>query len=355
MNKVNNAPKVSVVTVTYNQEKYIRQTIESIVSQKTNFNFELIVGDDASTDATPSIIAELAQKYPSIIVPVLRKKNLGIAQNFATTMAAARGEYIALCEGDDYWTDNNKLQIQADFMDKHSSYAICFHPVQVFFEGGEQPSYDYPVNTSQSRYNLDELLKNNFVQTNSVIYRKQDYSSLPTNILPVDWYLHVYHATFGKIGYIDKVMASYRRHPGGVWWNSYADIDKIWEKYGDVHLNLYLEFLKLFSGDEKREQIITKHVRTLIGSLLAADKKVRNYIMADVPQYAKTLLFEQYDDLQDVEAELQKITTQNEMSAQLVRQKETHIKHLEGELRDIKSSRLWKVRTKFAQSGKKIK
>ncbi|SDI03356.1 Glycosyl transferase family 2 [Pseudobutyrivibrio sp. 49] len=118
--------KVSIVVATYNQEKYIRKTLESIIAQKANFEFEAIVGDDCSTDGNAEIIKEFAEKYPDIIVPVLREKNLGMHGNTLDLMMRAQGEYIAFIEGDDYWIDENKLQKQVDFLDSHPDYVACF-------------------------------------------------------------------------------------------------------------------------------------------------------------------------------------------------------------------------------------
>ena len=126
--------KVSVVVATYNQEKYIRHTLESIVSQKVNFDFEVLVGDDCSTDKNAEIIKEYAEKYPGIIVPILREKNLGMGGNVADLTMRTTGEYVAFIEGDDYWIDENKLQKQVDFLDSHPDYVACFGLCQIVDE-----------------------------------------------------------------------------------------------------------------------------------------------------------------------------------------------------------------------------
>lgn len=102
-------PLVSVVCISYNHEKYINQALESILAQKTAFPFEIIAADDCSTDGTQSIIQQLADEHPNIIVPVLRPKNLGINNNYYDAVQRVRGEFIAICDGDDYWIDDNKL------------------------------------------------------------------------------------------------------------------------------------------------------------------------------------------------------------------------------------------------------
>ena len=122
--------KVSVLCVTYNHANFIRQALEGIVSQKTNFRFELIVHDDASTDGTADIVREYAAKYPEVVVPILQTENQYthggcIARRFL--WPRIRGTYVAFCEGDDYWTDVRKLQLQADWLDAHPSSGLCFH------------------------------------------------------------------------------------------------------------------------------------------------------------------------------------------------------------------------------------
>ena len=109
---------VSVLMITYNHENFIREAIEGVLMQKTDFPIELIIGEDCSTDGTRKIVMEYASKYPDIIRPLLPDSNLGMMKNFIETMQAATGKYIALCEGDDYWTDPYKLQKQVDILNK---------------------------------------------------------------------------------------------------------------------------------------------------------------------------------------------------------------------------------------------
>src|SRR5690349_6525722 len=109
--------KVSVAMISYNHERFIAQAIESVLSQRVKFPYEIVIGDDHSTDATPSIIADFHRRYPDKIVPFLREKNLGMAPNFMQILASCGGQYVALLEGDDFWTSKDKLQRQVDFLD----------------------------------------------------------------------------------------------------------------------------------------------------------------------------------------------------------------------------------------------
>jgi glycosyltransferase involved in cell wall biosynthesis len=265
-------PKVSVVVPSYNHEKYIKDALDGFVMQQTDFAFEVLVADDCSTDKTPEIIRQYARKYPDIIKPILRKKNLGVLQNFVETMQQARGEFLALCEGDDYWTDPEKLQRQVTFMEKHPEYALSFHGVKVQVEGGKEPDYVSPSKSEEPFTNY-ELVRRNFIQTCSVMYRTQKYENIPQGMLPIDWYLHLYHARFGKVGFIDRVMAVYRRHPNGIWQDSYADTSNLWRKHGLKWLALHMGLLQLYSDNAEYKKIISGTIINLFDALAEIDKK----------------------------------------------------------------------------------
>ena len=208
-------PSVSVIFITYNQDKYVSQAIDSFLMQKTDFDFEILIHDDASTDETVEIIKRYEKENPKLIKVYLEKENQHSKANleFLDRMFRdAKGKYIALCEGDDYWTDPLKLQKQFNFMEKNPSYGLCFHPVRVFFESGEEEDTIFPDNSMGNKFTVKSVIERNPIQTNSVFYRKQKYDDLKSGVIPNDLYLHLYHASYGKIGYIEEVMADYRRH-----------------------------------------------------------------------------------------------------------------------------------------------
>lgn len=226
------SPKVSIVSISYNQEEYIREALDGFAAQRTEFPVEVIIADDASTDATPRIIGEYAARYPQLFRPILRQTNIGVHANFKDVLSAARGEYLALCEGDDYWTDPLKLSKQVKYLDRHPETTVCFHPVRVIYEDGAKDS-EFPPLSWRRDLSVDALLARNFIQTNSVVYRRQpSYDDIPANVMPIDWYLHVRHAVGGEIAMLPETMAVYRRHAHGIWHSAYTDCRKFWETRG---------------------------------------------------------------------------------------------------------------------------
>ncbi len=352
-----NKPKISVVTVSYNQEKYIAQALEGFVSQRTNFLIEVIVSDDASTDRTQEIIKEYCKKYPDIITPYLRKKNVGVVKNFNHALQMARAPYVALCEGDDYWTDDTKLQQQYDFLEANKKFGLCFHKVKVIYEGNDKPGSTYP--DGNIKPGLLSLLKQNFIQTNSVVYRRQNYDNLPEDILPLDWYLHLYHAQFGEIGFINKVMSVYRKHSGGIWWESNNNIDVIWKKYGISHVRLYMELLKIYGDTPRYRTIIDAHIS---GTLSAINRIIetqetelaQNYVdNFSNPADSLTLILSLCRtigiDQRNLDESKMEIKTLEDTVQKKLDEKSKRITHLEHEKAAILNSRTYKTGMKISK------
>lgn len=211
---------ISICMITYNHEKFIREAIESVLSQKTNFRFELVIADDCSKDNTRQICIEYQEKYPDKIKLLLPEKNLGMMANFVNTLQACNEKYIALCEGDDYWTDVNKLQKQVDFLEQNKDFVICFHNVVEFFAKDSNKNFCYCLENQKDVSTLNDVLLRNFMPTCSVVFRNKLIESLPSwyyNLKMGDWALHLLNSEHGKIKYINEVMAVHRIHDGGVW------------------------------------------------------------------------------------------------------------------------------------------
>jgi glycosyltransferase involved in cell wall biosynthesis len=232
--------KVSVLIITYNQEEFIAQAINSALMQEVSFDYEIIIGEDASTDRTREIVLELEKEYPDRIRVLLhdrlaaerdRALGLGGRAGFLKCLEACRGQYVALLEGDDYWIDVHKLQKQVDFLESDPDFAICCHNVTVFYEdGSKEPANLIPPDQKEVS-TLEDLLFINFLPTCSVVFRRGLFGVLPewySSLTIGDWPLHIMNARHGKIGYINEVMGVYRVHHSG-FWTSMDPLPKLFE------------------------------------------------------------------------------------------------------------------------------
>lgn len=294
-------PKVSILCITFNQRKFIRQAIDSFLMQKTDFEFEILIHDDKSTDGTMEIIKEYEKAYPDIIRPFYEKKNQYSQANYSfitDLYVRARGQYIAFCEGDDYWINIHKLQKQVDFLDKHPDYALCFHPAKVVFENHEERDTLFPDSMDKKEFNLERLLRANFMQTSSVVYRNVGhYDTMASDPVPGDWYAHLFHAAHGKIGFLPTVMSVYRRHDGGVWWESRngGEVDELQKRHGVSHLRLYMELLGMYGDNLVYKDIIEDYAVKTITTLADIDSRyntelLRTYVNRFPEQGGEVLL-----------------------------------------------------------------
>src|SRR5882672_6913031 len=222
--------KVSVLITTYNQEDFIAQAINSVLSQEVNFAYEIVIGEDASTDRTREMVLEFQAENPDKIRVLLRdpvdaerdrSAGVGGKRGFVNGLRACQGQYVALLDGDDYWTDVHKLQTQADFLEERPEYAICFHNAQVLRTNGGGPETFCPLDQKKTS-SLEDLLAGNFIFSGSTMFRRGLFADLPDWFYTAptgDWPLHILNAEHGKIGYLSSVMAVYRIH-GESWWSS---------------------------------------------------------------------------------------------------------------------------------------
>lgn len=274
-------PLVSILCLSYNQKEFIKQALDSLLVQETDFLYEILINDDASTDGTKEVIQEYAKKH-SNIHPVFHNENQyskGKRNMIARyLLPKVRGRYIAICEGDDFWTDPSKLQRQVDFLEKNKDYALVFHPVRVFFDKAEKEDSVFPE--TNSGFTIDELLRWNFIQTNSVMYRaRKSYEGTVFDAAPGDWYLHLYHAQFGKIGFINRVMSAYRRHEGGVWWGSVSgDREVFLRSVIAGHQRLNREVKKIYSRDKNLVSIAKEFIRDLTNETVTSGNYRRDVI-----------------------------------------------------------------------------
>lgn len=218
-------PLVSVAIITYNHSAFIDECLNSVFSQKTDFPFEVVVADDASTDDTPQRISAFAGDSPQATLrPLLNPKNLGINPNLNHVIQACRGRYIAFIEGDDYWTDPDKLAIQTDFMQRSPQCAFSFHAArEVFHDSGREGRSHRPARPlRRGFYDIRDIILEGgaFFMTAALMFRATAVQPLPAwfNSAPVgDFPLAFCAATHGRVGYIDREMSAYRNHDNGSW------------------------------------------------------------------------------------------------------------------------------------------
>jgi len=220
-------PKVSVLITTYNQENLITQAVDSVLMQVTDFDYEIVIGEDASSDRTREIVVELARQYPEKIRVLLRdpevanrERHLAGKMNFLQALVSCRGEYIAVLDGDDYFTSCHKLQKQVDFLNARPDCVICFHNVQAVYEDHSKDPENLCADDQKEISGIEDLLWGNFIISCSIMYRREPVVEIPNWFLAAkvgDWPLHIFKAQYGKIGYLNEVMAAYRVHTAGAW------------------------------------------------------------------------------------------------------------------------------------------
>ena len=216
---------VSVLMITYNHEAFISQAIEGVLMQKTSFQIELIIGEDFSTDNTRKICQEYQKIYPDRIKLLLPGTNLGMMQNFKSTLEASVGKYIALCEGDDYWTDPLKLQKQVEFLEDNLDYSFSFHKVKVISEGVEHLLlYEH---LEEREYKCEEVYNKWSIPTCSVVFRRpKEMIKFPKVVIFGDSYLFLSLLELGKTYCHNFEGAVYRRNIGSISAQNNLDLSK---------------------------------------------------------------------------------------------------------------------------------
>lgn len=190
--------KVSVIMLAYNIENYIEIAIKGVLSQKTDYPVELIIGEDRSTDRTYEICKRYQEKYPELITVIRHEKNLGYQRNYMETYKHCRGEYVAVCDGDDYWFDRRKLQRATDFLDTHSQFAICFHRVVNYYE--EDGSKSLSNGHQRKITTISDLAESNYITNSSSVFRRCYYPEMPewfAKFTSCDYALHLLNDNMG--------------------------------------------------------------------------------------------------------------------------------------------------------------
>lgn len=215
--------KVSICCLAYNHEPYIRQCLDGFVMQKCNFKFEVLIHDDASTDKTAAIIREYEAQYPDIIKPICQIENQhskGVKPTFSYNFPRAQGKYVSFCEGDDYWTDPNKLQKQFDFLEQNEDYVMCAHVVEEKNEIANT-SHFFPNTEKNITLNIEDYILNNHTGTCSLLFESKYFKPVPEWFLKVSLgdialVLTVLHRSKKKLMVLKDAMGVYRVNEGGV-------------------------------------------------------------------------------------------------------------------------------------------
>lgn len=254
---------VTVYCLVFNHEKYIRNALDGFVNQKTNFDFQVIVHDDCSTDNSALIIKDYAEKYPNIIKPIFQHENQyskgkDIKREFIFPLV--QGEYIAVCEGDDYWCDETKLQKQVDFLENNPEYIACAHDTEIIemSSGKKRRMFN---NDEDHDISLENIVSGNFFHISSVMYRSKVINTFPPffekakSFGDVPLALNLY--INGRIRYLGKVMSVYRHGTQGSWSyrneydmhsrvNSYQQYIDMLKSFNDYTCFKYNEIIKYY-------------------------------------------------------------------------------------------------------------
>lgn len=255
---------LSVIVITYNQEEYITECLKSIVNQKTNFDFEVILANDNSPDNSHKVIETFLSTEPKSVIKYFKHdKNKGMINNFFWALRQAKGKYIAICEGDDFWTDDNKLQEQVDFLEQNPSFSFAFHDVDVI----QNPNENFEYIASQPNKTVlkfNDILFKNYIQTCTVVFRSSFMETLPVwiNEFAVgDIPLTLYLSDKGPAKYIPKKMGVYRRHSKNVSANRQS-----LKKSRSEYIKMYTKMRKYF-GYNRTFILSLLIIRTKLGKI----------------------------------------------------------------------------------------
>lgn len=262
---------VSICCMAFNHECFIEDTLKSFLNQETTFPYEVLIHDDASGDKTQSIIKAYAKKYPKIIKPIYQKENKyskGIEPNITYNFPRAKGKYIAICEGDDYWTDKNKLQLQRDILANDTQISLCFHSGFSLDHQTKAQQKICRVQKQDSIIATKEIIKGggSYMPTASLFFRASD-----TNILckffhdykcPVsDFFFQIILSFEGKIFYIDKPMCVYRVNFGTSWTESFKKDTQIHVQFHKKMMRAILGLFNDFSHHPQKDYLSYQYVR----------------------------------------------------------------------------------------------
>ena len=267
-------PVVSVCMITYNHESYLHDAILGVLNQIVSFPVEFIIADDCSPDNTTAVLDSPSIKnHPNYhwINYTRHDKNIGMIPNFLLASALCRGQYIALCEGDDYWTNPTKLQTQFDFMQANPSFSGCFHKVNIINQNKETIDV-LPLNLTKTDFGFNDLVKGWFIPTSSLFYRNYKIHKAMVcfhNLISGDRLIVALLGDKGSLKYINETMGIYRKHPEGIS-TQYASI-----KVLKSNVNLFKQMLTFFKPRHKN--VLQHQIFLWRGTLCREYLRNKNY------------------------------------------------------------------------------
>lgn len=264
---------VSIICNTFNHEKYIRDALESFINQKTDFEYEVLIHDDASTDKTPEIIREYALRYPDLIKPIFEEENQyskKVSINDIYQYPRVQGKYIAVCEGDDYWIDMNKLQKQVAGLEKHPQIDICAHAATAIDAKTKERISTISPRETETIISPEDVISGNgnFVATNSLLYRTALNDMIPPfrKQLNLDYTLQIHGSLRGGMLYLPDVMSVYRKDVPNSW-SDRMKHNRI--KRRDFHVRLYKMFKQLNMDTDRKYKSVIRKMRSIeIGKII---------------------------------------------------------------------------------------
>lgn len=285
---------VSICCTTYNQEDYIRDAIESFIMQKADFKYEIIINDDASSDHTAEIVKEYEKKYPNLIKALYQKENQfsqGVDVWYYYNFLPARGKYIAICEGDDFWSDPFKLQKQVDILEKYSECSLCFHSVRRIEAASKKELNTIPKQLKEGFIRQERIIQlhANDVPTPSLMFPRKHIKALPQFYFECkvkDFPLQLYLGNLGPAYYLEDTMANYRvSSKGSFSENLRQTIEKDDKTKFMLYQNNIIKMLEQFDKNSNYEY--HESVKKIINDCKISILENRNDYKAIIKNYKK--------------------------------------------------------------------
>ena len=269
-------PKVTVIISTYNHEKFIEEAVFSVLKQEAEFKYEVVISDDCSTDLTPTLLTRLQDQYHPRVRLLLAEKNQNNNRVWMDVIQSTPSPYIALLDGDDYWTSPYKLQQQVDFLDSRPECSMCFHNVTTFFEDDSASPYSFNDSQQNKLVTLEDLWEGNMIAGCSPVLRRSAIERVPEWFVDMqwaDWTLYILAAERGEVGYMSDIMGAYRVHAGGLWsgLSEIQQIKGVIDFYEQMNIHLNFKYDRIITSLIVRNYYDLARVYEKVGDLRQAE------------------------------------------------------------------------------------